>query len=126
MARIARQINQLTKEDCMFEEGKPATETPKRDLNEVFDLDRKKLTRKIVDQMEQAMRDIDAAREDLKAITASAKEASFGPRDVKAMQRIAKLRKDDKGGAAKEELEALERIGEAVGFSLFAGAAHAE
>src|SRR3546814_12099171 len=96
----------------MFEEGKPASETPKRDLNEVFDLDRKKLTRKIVDQMEQAMRDIDAAREDLKAIIASAKEAAFSPRDVEAMKKIAKLRKDDKGGAAKEPLKALKRIGE--------------
>src|SRR3546814_16206913 len=119
MARIARQINQLTKEDCMFEEGKPATETPKRDLNEVFDLDRKKLTRKIVDQMEQAMRDIDAAREDLKAITASAKEASFGPRDVKTMQRIATLRTDDKGGAAKQEVAARTRTGEAARCRLF-------
>lgn len=106
----------------MFEEGKPS-EAPKPDLNAIFDLDRKKLTRQIVDQMEQAMRDIDAAREDLKQIVASAKEAAFSPRDVEAMKKIAKLRKDDKGGAAKEQLEALERIGGIVGFDLFGWAA---
>lgn len=97
--------------------------TPKPDLNAIFDLDRKKLTRQIVDQMEQAMRDVDAAREDLKQIVASAKEAAFSPRDVEAMKKIAKLRKDDKGGAAKEQLEALERIGGIVGFDLFGWAA---
>lgn len=94
-------------------------EQPKANLTEMFDLDRKKLTGKIVDQMEQAMRDVDAAREDLKQIIASAKEAAFSPRDVEAMKKIAKLRKDDKGGAAKEQLEALERIGGIVGFDLF-------
>lgn len=107
----------------MFEDDGSKPEQPKRDLTEVFDLDRKKLTRQIVDQMEQAMRDIDNAREDLKQIIASAKEASFGPRDVEAMKKIAKLRKDDKGGTAKEQLEALDRIGGIVGFDLFNWAA---
>lgn len=107
----------------MFDESSKPTEEPKRDLNAIFDLDRKKLTAKIVDQMEQAMRDVDAAREDLKQIVASAKEAAFSPRDVEAMKKIAKLRKDDKGGAAKEQLEALERIGGIVGFDLFGWAA---
>jgi len=34
-------------------------------------------------------------------------------------KKIAKLRLDDKKGAAQEQLEALERIGKAVGFDLF-------
>lgn len=90
-----------------------------RDLNEMFDLDRKKLTRGLVTEIEQALRDADIARERVKEIKASAKESGFGPRDIKAMEKIAKLRKDDKRGAAQEELEALERISVAVGFGLF-------
>lgn len=35
------------------------------------------------------------------------------------MKRIAKLRLDDKGSEAKEQLEALQRIGRAVSFDLF-------
>ena len=93
----------------MFDaEKERPTGEPKRDLHEVFDLDRKKLTKTTVDQMEQAMRDIDAARED-----------QFSKRDIEAMKKIAKLRKDDKKGAAREQLEALERIGGIVGFDLF-------
>ena len=96
---------------------------PKRDLHEIFDLDRKKVVRSYVDRMEQCMREADAARDELKEIIAEAKENHFGPRDVEAMKKIAKLRKDDKGGAAKEQLEALERIGGIVGFDLFDWAA---
>lgn len=96
---------------------------PKQDLNEIFDLDRKKLTKKIVDRMEQCMREADAARDDLKEIIAECNEAGFKRRDIEAMKKIAKLRKDDKGGAAREQLEALERIGSIVGFDLFAWAA---
>ena len=106
----------------LHEEGQPANQ-PNRDLNEVFDLGRKKLTRNIVDRMEQAMREADAARDDLKAIVAECREQSFSPRDIEAMKKIAKLRKDDKKGAAKEQLEALERIGGIVGFDLFDWAA---
>jgi uncharacterized protein (UPF0335 family) len=96
--------------------GQPA---PKPDLNEVFDLDRKRLTRGMVDRMEQCMLEADAARDDLKQVLAECREAQFGPRDIEAMKKIAKLRKDDKGGAAKEQLAALERIAGIVGFDLF-------
>ena len=98
-------------------------EEPKRDLHKMFDLGRTTLTKTMVDRMEQAMRDADAARDDLKQILSECREAEFGPRDIAAMKKIAKLRKDDKGGDAKEQLEALRRIGRAVGFDLFDWAA---
>lgn len=91
----------------------------KRDFNEIFDLDRKKLTRGLVDRMEQTMREADTARDDLKQIISECREAQLSPRDIEAMKKIAKLRKDDKRERAKEQLEALERIGGIVGFDLF-------
>ena len=102
----------------MLDNEQPASE-PKRDFVEMFDLDRKKLTKTIVDRMEHAMRERDAAADDLKQIVAECREATFKPRDIEAMKKIAKLRKDDKRGAAQEQLEALERIGGIVGFDLF-------
>lgn len=102
----------------LHDDGQPS-EQPKRDLDEVFDISRKKLTKNMVDRMEQSMREADAARDDLKAILAECREANFGPRDIEAMKKIAKLRKDDKGGAAKEQLAALEKIAGIVGFDLF-------
>lgn len=92
---------------------------PKRDFAKMLDLNRSTLIRTMVDQMEQALRDIDGAQEDLKQLVAAAKQHEFSPRDVAAMKQIAKLRLKDQGGAAKEKLEALERIGKAVGFDLF-------
>jgi uncharacterized protein (UPF0335 family) len=111
----------------MFEAGTPrGEEHPKRDLHKMFDLDRKTLIKSMVDRMEQALREQDAARDDLKEIVSECREAEFGPRDIAAMKKIAKLRKDDKGGDAKEQLEALQRIGNAVGFDLFDWAATAK
>jgi uncharacterized protein (UPF0335 family) len=102
----------------MLEDTQPSEE-PTRDWSKVLDLDRTTLIATMVNRMEQAMREADAARDDLKEIVAECRTAEFGPRDIEAMKKIAKLRKDDKGGAAKEQLEALERIGNAVGFPLF-------
>lgn len=107
----------------MFDNDGPREEKPARDLNKLFDLDRSTLVKNMVDRMETAMRVADAARDDLKEIIAECREAEFGPRDIAAMKKIAKLRKDDKGGDAKEQLEALQRIGRAVGFDLFDWAA---
>jgi hypothetical protein len=55
----------------------------------------------------------------LKAIVESAKEQEFGPREIKAMRTIAKLRLKDKKVEAREELAALERISKAADFDLF-------
>lgn len=89
------------------------------DFTKMFDLDRTRLTREMVDRMEQAMREIDAARDDLKAVIAECREAEFRKRDIEAMKKIAKFRKDDKQSAAREQIEALLRIGRAVQFDLF-------
>lgn len=98
-------------------------EKPTADLNKLFDLDRKQLTRQMVDNIEQCMRDVQSAQEDLRQIIAGGKEAGFSPRDLSAMKTIARLRLKDEGGVAREKLEALERIGQAVGFDLFDWAA---
>jgi uncharacterized protein (UPF0335 family) len=89
------------------------------DLNEIFDLDRKKLTGKMVDNIEQCMRDVQTAQDDLKEVIASCREAHFSPNDIAAMKTIARLRMKDQGADAREKLAALERIAEAVGFNLF-------
>ena len=94
----------------------------KQDLAEIFDLDRSALITRLVGTMQQSMRDIAIARDDLKEIVASCLEAQLSRREIDAMKTIAKLRNDDKLGAAQEKLEALERVGKAVGFDLFAWA----
>jgi hypothetical protein len=94
-------------------------EEPTRDLGKIFDLNRTKLTKGMVSEMENAYRQIQSAQDDLKAIVASAKEQEFTARDCWAMKKLAKLRLDDKKGAAREELEALDRIGKAIDFDLF-------
>jgi uncharacterized protein (UPF0335 family) len=96
---------------------------PKRDFTKIFDLDRTTLTKNMVDRMERCLRDAAAARDDLKEVIAECNEAEFGKRDIEAMRKIAKLRLDDKKGRAQEQLEALDRIGKAVGFDLFDWAA---
>ena len=101
------------------EEGKGSGPASKADLNEIFDLDRKKLTRQLVDRFEQCMREADQAKADMRELVDECKEAAFGPKDIAAMKKIAKLRKEDKRGDAQEQLAALERISDAVGFDLF-------
>ena len=99
--------------------GFDMSEEPKRDLEKMFDLNRSQLTRDLVNQFEDAMRRQETAADDIKEITATAKEQEYGPRDIEAMKKIAKLRLKDKGGAAREQLESLSRIGKTVGFDLF-------
>ena len=96
---------------------------PKRDFAKMFHLDRITLTKSMVDRMETCMRDAQTARDDLKAVLAEVAEREFGKRDIEAMKKIAKLRLEDKRGAAQEQLEALNRIGKAIGFDLFDWAA---
>lgn len=95
------------------------SEEPKRDFVKILDLNRSQLTKDIVTQLEDAMRRQDVAADDIKEITASAKEQEYGPRDIAAMKKIAKLRLKDKCLDAREQLEALSRIGKAVEFDLF-------
>lgn len=96
---------------------------PTRDFAKMFDLDRSTLIKNMVDRMEACIRASTASREDLKEIATECRdEHEFPPREIIAMKKIAKLRLDDKGAEAREQLSALERIGRAVGFDLFAWA----
>lgn len=104
-------------------EDAPTDGEPKRDFAKMFDLDRTTLTKSMVNDMERCLRDAATARDKLKEVLASAKEAEFSPRDIEAMKKIAKLRLDDKKARAQEQLEALDRVGKAVGFDLFDWAA---
>lgn len=101
------------------ESGSGSEPDRERDLGAIFDLDRTKLTKSMVDRFEQLLRDRDAVGEDLRQLAAECKDANFSKRQIAAMKRIAKLRKDDKRQAAREELSALEQVATAVGFDLF-------
>lgn len=103
----------------MLEDTTPKSEPTKRNWVKDLDLNRTTLTKSFVDRMESCMREAAVAQDNLKQVIAEAKEAEFGKRDVDAMKKIAKLRKDDNRGVAQEQLAALERIGKAVGFDLF-------
>lgn len=103
----------------MLEDNGGDGHEPVRDFGKMFDLDRTTLTKNMVERMERALREADAAREEMKGVVADCKEREFAPRDIQAMKKIAKLRVDDKKSAAQEQLEALERVGKAVGFDLF-------
>lgn len=94
-------------------------ETPRKDWSAALDLDRKTATRSFVERIEECMRAQQSAADDLKEVIADAKGAEFSVRDVDAMKTIAKLRLKDQRGRAQEKLEALSRIGRAVGFDLF-------
>lgn len=94
-------------------------EKPLPDLSEIFDLNRHKAVTAYVERFERLLRDKDAIQQDIKELAAEVKEAAFSPVEVKAMQDIAKWRKDDKGNAAAEKLAALRRVSNAVKFDLF-------
>jgi hypothetical protein len=92
---------------------------PKRDFTKMLDLNRTTLTRDMVDRYLDAMQRQQIAAEDIKIITASAKEQEYKPNDIAAMKLVAKLKLNGKQTEAREKLEALERVSEAVGFDLF-------
>lgn len=97
----------------------PHDAEPKRDFGKMFDLDRSTLTKSFVDRMEECLRQQQVASDDLKQVCADAVEAEFGPNDIKAMKKIARIRLKDQRSDARDQLEALERIGRAVQFDLF-------
>lgn len=99
-------------------EGQPAPRAA-RDLNEVFDLDRKKLTRKMVDRFEEIFRQQQSASDEMKVLVTECTEADFKPRDIGSMKKHAKLRLKDKTLDAREQLESLDRIGKIIGQDLF-------
>lgn len=89
------------------------------DLNEIFDLDRKDVVKKLVTEMEQCLHDAMIARENLKEIVAHAREYQFSAWEAVAMRKLAKLRLDDKLGTAREEIDALRRISYSLEIDLF-------
>lgn len=91
----------------------------KPDLSEIFDLNRHKAVANYVDRFEELGRQKDAVQNDIKELASEAKEAMFSPVEIKAMQDVAKWRKDDKANAASEKLAALRRVSNATKFDLF-------
>lgn len=102
----------------MATEGKIPNEK-KPDLSEIFDLNRHKAVTSYVDRFEELLRQKDAVQTDIKELAAEAKEAMFSPVEIKAMQDMAKLRKDDKANAAAEKIAALRRVANAIKLDLF-------
>jgi uncharacterized protein (UPF0335 family) len=92
---------------------------PERDFAKIFDLDRSTLTKSMVERMEECLRQTKVAANDLKEVVAECVEREFAPRDIAAMKKLAKLRLEDKGAVAREQLEAMHRIGLAIQFDLF-------
>ena len=92
---------------------------PKRDWTKTLDLNRTTLTRDMVDRYYDAMMRQQVAAEDIKVISAAAKESEYKPVDIAAMKSVAKLRMTGKEAEAREKLEALQRAAEAIGMNLF-------
>lgn len=98
---------------------------PKRDWSTTLDLNRTTTTKNFVDRIEECMRAQENAAADLKEVLNDANEQEFTKRDIEAMKKIARLRLKDQMGRAREQLEALDRIGKAVNCDLFDWAAGA-
>jgi uncharacterized protein (UPF0335 family) len=92
---------------------------PDRDFGKMLDLNRSSLTKNMVTRMEECMRAADIARDDLKEVVAECVQAEFGPLDIAAMKKIARLRLRDQQNTAKDQLRSLQKIAEAVDFNLF-------
>ena len=91
------------------------------DWTKKLDLNRTAITADFVARMEACMRQQQTAADDLKEVVAQANEAEFSKRDIEAMKKIARLRLKDQIGRAREQLDALRRIGDAVQIDLFSG-----
>ena len=89
------------------------------DWTKKLDLNRTTITKDFVARLETCMRDAETAAADLKEVVAQAAEAEFTKRDIEAMKKIARLRLKDQVGRAREQIDALRRIGAAVQCDLF-------
>ncbi len=103
----------------MPNETPDTADAPKKDWVGALDLNRTTITKSLVDRMEECMRQQEQAGTDLKEVLADANEHEFSKRDVEAMKKIARLRLKDQIGRAREQLEALDRIGKAISVDLF-------
>lgn len=89
------------------------------DWTKKLDLNRTTITTDFVNRFEAVMRDQQTAADDLKEIAAQASEQEFTKRDIEAMKKIAKMRLKDQIGRAREQIDALRRVGAAVQIDLF-------
>ena len=89
------------------------------DWTKKLDLNRTTITTNFVDRFEEALRVQETAANDLKEIANDAVEQEFSKRDVEAMKKIARFRLKDQVGRAREQIDALRRIGAAVQCDLF-------
>ena len=98
----------------------------KPDLSEIFDVKRNKAVRDYVQRFLDLYYRRDEVSADIKALAMEVKNAMFSPAEVRAMQDVAKWRKDDKGNAAAGKIAALRRVSSAVKYDLFSWADHRE
>lgn len=89
------------------------------DWSKKLDLNRTTITSDFVARFEAVMREQQTAADDLKEIAAQAAEQEFSKRDIEAMKKFAKMRLKDQVGRAREQIDALRRIGGAVQIDLF-------
>jgi uncharacterized protein (UPF0335 family) len=89
------------------------------DWTKKLDLNRTTITTDFVNRFEAVMRDQQTAADDLKEIAAQAAEQEFTKRDIEAMKKLAKMRLKDQIGRAREQIDALRRIGAAIQIDLF-------
>lgn len=106
----------------MFEGSTPeeGDKTPQRDFAKMFDLGRHTKIKDFVDRFESLFKDQLDIREDLKELAGEVLKEEFTRDQLAAMRKIAKLRLDDKRVQAMKALAALEEVGKATGFDLFA------
>lgn len=95
------------------------SDQPAKDWTKDLDLNRTTITKSLVDRMEECMRVQEGAANDLKEVLADANEHEFSKRDIEAMKKLARLRLKDQIGRAREQLEALDRVGKAIALDLF-------
>jgi uncharacterized protein (UPF0335 family) len=95
---------------------------PLPDLSEVFDLKRNKSVRDYVHRFQELYQQRDAVSADIKELAVECKEHLFSPVEIKAMQDVAKWKKDDRGNAAAGRIAALRRVSSAVKYDLFSWA----
>jgi hypothetical protein len=89
------------------------------DVSNTSETNRSALIKNFVDEMEDRMKTIEIANDDLKMLAKSAKDQDFDADEVAAMKQVAKLRLKGNGAKAKAKLEKLQQVSEAAEFDLF-------
>lgn len=77
------------------------------------------ITKGYVDRFENLYRSQESITADLAELSDEIKEAGVSPKDAAAIKAIAKLRVNGKAEKAREKLEAMSRVAEAMEMDLF-------